>query len=215
MPYGYTLSTSCENTEGILSSKMETSEPRRPRRRAPPPEVSLSDTIKFYDKKDTYYLFSNFAPCPVVYEGKRYPTSEHAYQCQKFLGPNSSNRSREYAEIMRTTENVNKLFILAKQKRVGGYKWKTDLNPTIEAYQDVKMRNDWDDVKDSVMRQVVLAKFEQNTKARELLLSTGDALIQENSPRDSYWGIGKDGTGQNMLGVILMETRCVTSRTSS
>jgi predicted NAD-dependent protein-ADP-ribosyltransferase YbiA (DUF1768 family) len=34
----------------------------------------------------------------------------------------------------------------------------------------------------------------------------GNAIV-ENSPFDDYWGCGKDGSGQNKLGQILMEVR--------
>lgn len=164
-------------------------------------------TIRFYDKKADYYEFSNFYMIPVVYEGKEYPSSEHAYQCQKFLGPDSTRNSRKYASIMRQVNTPNKVLILARQKRVGGYKWRTDLNPTIEAYQNVSIRDDWEDVKDEIMFEIVLAKFTQNKELRKLLLRTKNKEIEEVSPRDTYWGTGKDGNGENKLGKILMEVR--------
>ena len=34
-----------------------------------------------------------------------------------------------------------------------------------------------------------------------------DEEIIENAPHDFYWGCGRDGTGRNMLGRILMEVR--------
>ncbi|WP_081589256.1 MULTISPECIES: NADAR family protein [Fischerella] len=46
-----------------------------------------------------------------------------------------------------------------------------------------------------------------HTDIREILLSTGDEEIVENSPIDYYWGCGADGSGKNMLGIILMEVR--------
>jgi len=69
------------------------------------------------------------------------------------------------------------------------------------------LRDDWEQVKDDVMRRAVLKKFETHEAARELLLSTDDQDIVENAPGDCYWGIGKDGSGKNMLGKILMEVR--------
>ena len=40
------------------------------------------------------------------------------------------------------------------------------------------------------------------------LLKTGDeCYIVENSTRDYYWGCGKDKTGKNRLGVLLMMLR--------
>jgi len=41
----------------------------------------------------------------------------------------------------------------------------------------------------------------------DLLLSTGEQDIVENAPGDYYWGCGKDGTGLNKLGLILVKVR--------
>jgi ribA/ribD-fused uncharacterized protein len=57
------------------------------------------------------------------------------------------------------------------------------------------------------MRKVVLRKFETHKDIRAILLGTDDEELVENAPSDYYWGCGKDGTGKNMLGKILMEVR--------
>ena len=60
------------------------------------------------------------------------------------------------------------------------------------------------------MREVVKAKFSQSSELKELLLATGNAFLVEHIPvkgRDAFWGDDHDGTGQNWLGFILMETR--------
>ena len=162
------------------------------------------EIIRFYSDKQAYFEFSNFARYSVEFCGITYPTSEHAFQASKFIG---TPRGNEYAEIIRSRLSPAKIKILARQKRVGGYKWKTDLNPTIEAYQDVKIRSDWDDVRDNIMLQIVYAKFSQHNELRQLLLDTGNATLIEASPTDYYWGEGKDGTGQNKLGSILQQVR--------
>ena len=73
----------------------------------------------------------------------------------------------------------------------------------------VPIRPDWEEVKDDAMRRAVLAKFEQNVAIHAILLATGDADIVENAPKDYYWGCGADGSGKNMLGIILMEVRAI------
>ncbi|HSD85164.1 MAG TPA: NADAR domain-containing protein, partial [Anaerolineae bacterium] len=50
-------------------------------------------------------------------------------------------------------------------------------------------------------------KFEANAELREVLLSTADEELVEDSPTDAYWGCGAQRTGQNKLGQILMEVR--------
>ena len=71
----------------------------------------------------------------------------------------------------------------------------------------VKMRRDWESVKEGIMRVAVLAKFTQHEELRTLLLSTGDAKLVEHTENDAYWGDGGDGSGKNWLGRILMEVR--------
>ena len=69
------------------------------------------------------------------------------------------------------------------------------------------LREDWNEVKDDIMRRAVLRKFESNADIREILLNTGNEELIEQTTDDYYWGCGTDGTGKNMLGKILMEVR--------
>lgn len=139
-------------------------------------------TIYFYSAKEKPYgCFSNFSPHGFELDGKYWPTSEHYFQAQKFAGT-------PYAEQIR----------LAKSPMIAARLGRSRKQP---------IRLDWEQVKDEVMRQAVLRKFETHADIRDTLLATGDAPIVENAPGDTYWGCGKDGTGKNMLGVILMETR--------
>jgi ribA/ribD-fused uncharacterized protein len=81
------------------------------------------------------------------------------------------------------------------------------LNNIIRDFKDiVRIRADWDEVRLTVMKTGLLAKFSQNERLKQLLLSTGDTEIIEDSPRDA-WGVGKKGDGQNWLGRLLMEVR--------
>jgi len=76
----------------------------------------------------------------------------------------------------------------------------------------------WDKVKYGIVVDGNMAKFSQNPSLKEFLLSTGDAVIAEASPKDRVWGIGlgeenpkardmKYWRGQNLLGKALMEVR--------
>lgn len=59
------------------------------------------------------------------------------------------------------------------------------------------------------MEDVLLAKFSQYRYLKQLLLGTGDAKLIEDSPIDSFWGVGADGRGRNELGKALMKIRDV------
>lgn len=69
------------------------------------------------------------------------------------------------------------------------------------------LRNDWETVKEDIMREALRAKIGQHADVRELLLSTADAVLVEHTGNDRYWGDGGDGTGRNRLGQLLMELR--------
>ena len=69
------------------------------------------------------------------------------------------------------------------------------------------VREDWSEVKLDIMRQADFAKFSQNPRLGELLLSTEEAVIIEDTTSDPFWGIGPDGTGENCAGRILREVR--------
>jgi hypothetical protein len=51
------------------------------------------------------------------------------------------------------------------------------------------------------------AKFLQHPKLKANLLNTANATIVEHSANDSYWADGGDGSGKNMLGILLMRVR--------
>lgn len=78
--------------------------------------------------------------------------------------------------------------------------------------KEVEVRPDWDDVKDTVMRELVTQKFANDPIYRKKLLQTYYATIVEgNYWHDNYWGscnCEKCGdVGHNKLGKILMEVR--------
>ena len=70
-----------------------------------------------------------------------------------------------------------------------------------------KRREDWDDVKISIMEELLRLKIEQNPYVKKKLLQTGDYMIVEDSPKDDFWGWGPNRNGQNNLGKLWMKLR--------
>ncbi len=71
----------------------------------------------------------------------------------------------------------------------------------------VNIRPDWEEVKLSIMEEIVRAKFEQNKDLAEKLIATCDEeLIEGNYWHDCFWGVC-NGQGENHLGQILMQIR--------
>ena len=141
----------------------------------------MKNVIKFYSVSCEFGEFSNFAECPITLGGKRWPTSEHYFQAQKFADPLQREKVRRAKTAMQAAR-------LGRDRKV-------------------KIRREWESVKVSVMRDAVWAKLTQHDYLRELLLMTDDSVLVEHTRHDSYWGDGGDGSGKNMLGKILMEIR--------
>lgn len=140
-------------------------------------------TVKFWSTRGQFGPFSNFSRHSVVIDKKRYKTTEHFYQSQKFVKTDTLY-----------SHKIAKATTPKEAARLGRNRSK-------------KMRRDWESAKVNVMRRALQAKVDQHPSIRELLLSTGDCKIVEDSPYDSYWGCGSDGKGKNMLGRLWMELR--------
>ena len=78
--------------------------------------------------------------------------------------------------------------------------------------------NLWNGIRQIVVYRGLLEKFSQNSKLKEKIKTTGDAILAECAVRDRIWGIGlsmKDPDrfdktkwkGQNLLGYALMMVR--------
>jgi hypothetical protein len=139
--------------------------------------------IRFYRLRDELGCLSNFSSHGFELGGRWWPTVEHCFQAMKHAGTPHEERVRAAATP-------------AQAKRLG-------------RTSKVTLRPDWDSVRDEVMRAAVLAKFRAHADIRATLLATGDEVLIENAPTDHYWGCGRDGTGRNRLGEILMEVRAL------
>lgn len=137
--------------------------------------------INFYSTRGEHGCFSNFSNHPIAMKNRVWKTSEHYYQSQKFVGT-------EYEEKIRLCKTPREAADMGRDR-------------------SLPLRSDWEQVKDDVMRETVLAKFTQNPDLKEILLKTGNAVLIEHTEKDNYWGDGGDGSGKNMLGKILMEVR--------
>jgi ribA/ribD-fused uncharacterized protein len=67
------------------------------------------------------------------------------------------------------------------------------------------LRKDWESVKIGIMYKALYHKF-RIPKLMRKLLRTGNKVLKEDSPTDSFWGCQGDG-GLNMLGRLIMMVR--------
>lgn len=139
----------------------------------------MNDPILFYEGE--HYMFSNFASFAVEWRGVVWMTSEHAYQAAKFIDESIIGQIR----TARSAHDAKKLAHLHEGA----------MDPL---FGERKL---------DIMKEIVALKLAQHDYIKKKLIATGDRLIVEDSPTDSFWGRGPDGTGENHLGKIWMELR--------
>lgn len=126
---------------------------------------------------DDYSFLSNSFPCTIEIDGLKFNSAEAAFWSQRVK---DINARRKYARL-----SPNK----AREK----------------ALQAVPI-DDWDEVKDDIMRKVLKIKFSNPDLKKKLLDTKVQNLYNNTTYRDEYWGIYM-GKGNNKLGKLLMELR--------
>lgn len=121
----------------------------------------------------------NYSSCVVFYEGHAYQSVEHAYQAQKSTEPAIQKTIRDCA----TPATAKKMA------------------------RSVPLRSDWDRIKVPLMRDLLREKFAQEPERSILLSTDGHELVEGNWWNDRFWGQCPVGTGENILGKLLMEVR--------
>lgn len=66
------------------------------------------------------------------------------------------------------------------------------------------LRDDWDEVKESIMFEILKAKYSQNVVMGEMLMGTEDVPIVEIAPwdKEKFWGVDTDRQGKNTTGKL-------------
>ena len=132
---------------------------------------------------------------PFKYEGFEYPSVEHAFHAQK-IDPDYP-LADEY-KIKFSTYNEQNLSP-NEAKKMGSRKAFNE--------SDLTLRNDWNNVKLQIMKDITREYYLANRNMIDKLVQTGNkSLIHKGFRIDNYWGVDKNG-GENNHGKILMELR--------
>ena len=160
---------------------------------------SLQTAVGCRQEEDVTYFYglqsplSNFYPTPIVMKGLRFNCVEQAFFFAK---------SEHYFEPLKGAE------IMAETR------------PSIQkSIGESFGRKDWGDPTKplTVMASIVMEKFKQSRYLARVLVMTGDTILAESNPHDSYWGTGKTTSeaieahnvweGNNAMGEILADIR--------
>lgn len=169
--------------------------------------------ISFDNKKHKYFEFSNYYPFNFELNIKNNYTKKNElikfhsiiqyYYSEKFNANNKT--SQKYRNYILKTDSPKKCFLLGKLRKFM-FNWpinsksKITIYDLVDKYKDkVQKRFNWKNIRIKILLKGLRIKF-NNNKLKELLLSTGDKPIVENTT--GVWSFKN-----NLLGNCLMIIR--------
>lgn len=117
-------------------------------------------SINSFTPNTEYFFLSNFYPLvyPIKWEGGIFYTVENAYQASKIIDRNEDHLNWIKFQSISPSQ----------AKKLGRY---------------IRCRTDWNDVKVSIMKKLLILKFSDNTLKQKLLATEDVELIEGN-----WWG---------------------------
>ena len=157
--------------------------------------IIVRKIICFHNPDEINGYLSNWYLADFSVNSIQYSSMEQYMMYQKAL----LFQDMEIAKQILNTSNVGKIKALGR---------------SVKNYEDVI----WNGMRQIIVYQGLLQKFQQNTELKEKLLATQEHLLAECAVQDKIWGIGlsmKDERrlhldkwqGQNLLGFSLMCVR--------
>ena len=137
--------------------------------------------IEFYKEFGELGYLANYSNHGFTKDGVFYKTVEHYYQSEKFDDPEIKNKIIN-ADTPKEASNIGR-----------------DRN--------LKRIDDFKSIKNQVMFDGILEKFRQHRDIAYKLIETRNKKIAEATIDEYYWGIGKDKSGKNVIGDILVRVR--------
>jgi N-glycosidase YbiA len=144
------------------------------------------DSVRFDNSTDYWgHFFCNDSAHPIEIDGASFATVEHYFQAQKVLSDIYSKDLPDYVRLVHT-KKLEKVREIARNYGKNKY-WQTE--------------------KFNVLYKALMAKCKQHDDVRAALQATGNAPILYNSAVNTEWGIGKNGWGRNLIGIVWMRVR--------
>lgn len=142
------------------------------------PDPQKPNTLLFRGHE---HPLSNFFPLQITMNGKKFKSTEAAYQYAK------AEHMKDYAaarRIQKADTAVQAMFIASK----------------------IETNESWKNRKANVMESLVQQKIAVSSKVRSILADSAAKQIVEDTAHE-FWGRGQQGQGENKLGKIWMKLR--------
>ena len=131
--------------------------------------------------RNEYWFLSNMYPCSIWYEG-----------------------ALDGKYIFRSVETIFQMMKCDDDNEKEGFELLNGFEAKKRGRR-VKLRDDWNEIKLDVMRDILEVKF-SIPDLKNKLMRVNDEIVEDNNWGDRYWG-RCNGIGKNMLGKLLMEIR--------
>lgn len=142
--------------------------------------LHMNEPINFIETR--FHFLSPFSAHRIEIWGEVFPTVEHAYQASRITpGPER--------ELIKSAPSP-----LDAWREGQKYKNRPELAvPNFDKY--------------ATMEEIFRAKLAQHPDIADILKESGECELLKVWETDSYWGTGKDGSGQNQMGKMWMKLR--------
>ena len=131
--------------------------------------------------RNEYWFLSNMYPCSIWYEG-----------------------ALDGKYIFRSVETIFQMMKCDDDNEKKGFELLNGFEAKKRGRR-VKLRDDWNEIKLDVMRDILEVKF-SIPDLKNKIMRVNDEIVEDNNWGDRYWG-RCNGIGKNMLGKLLMEIR--------
>ena len=140
----------------------------------------MSEPINFIETR--FHFLSPFSAHRIEIWGEVFPTIEHAYQSSRIIpGPERLSIKNAGSPLEAWRE---------------GQKYKDSPELAVPGFD-----------KAAIMEELFRAKLAQHSDIADILRESGDSELLKVWETDYYWGTGKDGSGQNVMGKLWMKLR--------
>ena len=178
--------------------------------------MNTKQIIGFHNPDEEYGYLSNWYRSDFEKDGIRFSSMEQYMMYQK---ARCFRDEKVAAEILKT-DDVGRIKELGRQVSNAEILKTDDVGRIKELGRQVSNYDEsrWNGMRQILVYEGLLAKFEQNEDLKAQLKSTGDAILAECAVKDHIWGIGlsmkdpdrldvKKWHGTNLLGYALMIVR--------
>ena len=144
----------------------------------------MAKKLKLFSDTSVRVWASPAAFCVIPYKGHIFWSAEQLFRYFQ-------SKSEEYRQEVANAFSLKQLLYIASDRMFNDKGWKRD--PKFD--------------KADVMLKVTLLKYKYNPVLAQLLVDTGSAKLSYDATYDDFFGVGRNGTGEDRYGSILERVR--------